>query len=67
MEAGGQSCWRGSSEWKLGDNHVGVEVVNGRWGQSCSCGSGEWKLGDNHVGVEVVNGSWGTIMFVWKW
>ena len=34
-----------------GDNHVGVEVVNGRWGQSCWCGSGEWKLGDSHVGV----------------
>ena len=32
MEAGGQSCWCGSGEWKLGDNHVGVEVVNGSWG-----------------------------------
>ena len=29
MEAGGQSCWCGSSEWKLEDNHVLVEVVNG--------------------------------------
>ena len=64
---------------EAGDNHVLVEVVNGRWGQSCWCGSGEWKLGDihvsvevvklgdNHVGVEVVNGSWGTFMLVWKW
>ena len=54
MEAGGHSCWCGSGEWKLGDNHVLVEMVNG-------------SLEDNHVGVEVVNGSWGTIMLVWKW